>query len=106
MPVLVWIHGGGFVAGAPAEKLYHGEWLAKKGVVVVSIAYRLGLFGFLAHPELSAESLRHVSGPTQYDATATPRGQYAPAVKWRTPLQSVARASTVRTYPTGGKSDA
>jgi para-nitrobenzyl esterase len=62
LPVLVWIHGGGFVAGAPAEKLYHGEWLAKKGVVVVSIAYRLGVFGFLAHPELSAESSHHVSG--------------------------------------------
>lgn len=62
LAVLVWIHGGGFVAGAPAEKLYHGEWLAKKGVVVVSIAYRLGVFGFLAHPELTAESPHHVSG--------------------------------------------
>lgn len=62
LPVLVWIHGGGFVAGAPAEKLYHGEWLAKKGVLVVSIAYRLGVFGFMAHPELSAESPNHVSG--------------------------------------------
>ncbi len=62
LPVLVWIHGGGFVAGAPAEKLYHGEWLAKKGVVVVSIAYRLGIFGFLAHPELTAESAKHSSG--------------------------------------------
>ena len=62
LPVLVWIHGGGFVAGAPAEKLYHGEWLAKKGVVFVSIAYRLGVFGFLADPELSAESPHHVSG--------------------------------------------
>lgn len=62
LPVLVWIHGGGFVAGAPAEQLYHGEWLAKKGVVVVSVAYRLGLFGFLVHPELTAESDKHVSG--------------------------------------------
>lgn len=62
LPVLVWIHGGGFVAGAPAEKLYHAEWLAKKGVVVVSVSYRLGVFGFLAHPELSAESEKHVSG--------------------------------------------
>ncbi len=62
LPVLVWIHGGGFVAGAPAEKLYHGEWLAKKGVVFVSLAYRLGVFGFLADPELSAESPHHVSG--------------------------------------------
>ena len=62
LPVLFWIHGGGFVAGAPAEQLYHGEWLAKKGVVFVSVAYRLGVFGFLAHPELSAESAHHVSG--------------------------------------------
>lgn len=62
LPVMVWIHGGGFAAGTPAETLYHGEWLAKKGVVVVSLAYRLGVFGFLAHPELSAESDRHVSG--------------------------------------------
>jgi para-nitrobenzyl esterase len=62
LPVLVWIHGGGFVAGTPAEQLYHGEWLAKKGVVFVSIAYRLGVFGFLAHPDLSAESPHHVSG--------------------------------------------
>jgi para-nitrobenzyl esterase len=61
-PVLVWIHGGGFVAGAPAEKLYHGEWLAKKGVVFVSVAYRLGVFGFLTHPDLSAEGPHHVSG--------------------------------------------
>jgi len=62
LPVVVWIHGGGFVAGAPAEQLYHGEWLAKKGVVFVSVGYRLGVFGFLAHPELSAESPHHVSG--------------------------------------------
>lgn len=62
LPVMVWIHGGGFVAGTPAEQLYHGEWLAKKGVVVVSVAYRLGVFGFLAHPDLSAESKQHASG--------------------------------------------
>jgi len=62
LPVLFWIHGGGFVAGAPAEQLYHGEWLAKKGVVFVSVGYRLGVFGFLARPELSAESPHHVSG--------------------------------------------
>lgn len=62
LPVMVWIHGGGFVAGTPAEQLYHGEWLARKGVVVVSVSYRLGVFGFLAHPALSAESNHHVSG--------------------------------------------
>jgi para-nitrobenzyl esterase len=62
LPVMVWIHGGGFVAGTPAEQLYHGEWLARKGVVVVSVGYRLGVFGFLAHPELTAESAQHVSG--------------------------------------------
>lgn len=62
LAVMVWIHGGGFTAGTPPEALYHGETLAKKGVVVVSIAYRLGVFGFMAHPGLSAESSRHVSG--------------------------------------------
>src|SRR5690242_9655534 len=61
LPVMVWIHGGGFVAGTPAEQLYHGEWLAKKGVLVVSVGYRLGVFGFLSHPELSARSEEHTS---------------------------------------------
>jgi para-nitrobenzyl esterase len=62
VPVLVWIHGGGFSAGAASEQLFNGENLAKKGVVLVCIAYRLGSLGFLAHPELSAESPNHVSG--------------------------------------------
>jgi para-nitrobenzyl esterase len=62
LAVMAWIHGGGFVAGSPAEQLYHGEWLAKNGVVVVSLSYRLGVFGFLAHPDLSAENRQHVSG--------------------------------------------
>ncbi len=62
IPVLVWIHGGGFSAGAASEQLFNGEKLAKKGVVLVCIAYRLGQLGFLAHPELSAESPNHVSG--------------------------------------------
>jgi para-nitrobenzyl esterase len=61
-PVMVWIHGGGFTAGTPPERLYHGEAIARKGVVVVSLAYRLGVFGFLAHPALSAESDMRVSG--------------------------------------------
>jgi para-nitrobenzyl esterase len=62
IPVLVWIYGGGFNAGATSEKVHSGENLAKKGVVLVSIAYRVGQLGFLAHPELSAESPNHVSG--------------------------------------------
>jgi len=62
LPVMVWIHGGGFTAGATLERLYHGEQLAKRGVVVVTIGYRLGVMGFMAHPGLSAESPRHVSG--------------------------------------------
>ncbi len=62
LPVMVWIHGGGFNAGATSVPLYSGENLAKKGLVVASIAYRLGPFGFLAHPELSAESGGHGSG--------------------------------------------
>jgi para-nitrobenzyl esterase len=59
-PVMVWIHGGAFTSGAGA--IYQAEDLARKGVVVVTINYRLGLFGFLAHPELTAESPRHASG--------------------------------------------
>ena len=62
VPVLVWIYGGGFGAGATSETVYSGEKLAKKGVVLVSIAYRVGQLGFLAHPELSKESPNHVSG--------------------------------------------
>jgi para-nitrobenzyl esterase len=59
-PVMVWIHGGAFTSGAGS--LYDGEALAKKGVVVVTINYRLGVFGFLAHPELTKESDRNASG--------------------------------------------
>jgi para-nitrobenzyl esterase len=62
IPVLVWIYGGGFGAGATSETVYSGEKLANKGVVLVSIAYRVGQLGFLAHPELSAESPSHTSG--------------------------------------------
>jgi len=62
IPVLVWIYGGGFNAGATSVPTYSGEKLAQKGVVLVSIAYRVGPIGFLAHPGLSAESPQHVSG--------------------------------------------
>jgi para-nitrobenzyl esterase len=60
LAVMVWIYGGGFSSGDTAW--YTGEQLAKKGVVFVSIAYRVGQLGFLAHPELSAETTNHVSG--------------------------------------------
>jgi para-nitrobenzyl esterase len=62
IPVLVWIYGGGFSFGSTSEPGYNGEKLAKKGVVLVSIAYRVGQLAFLAHPELSAENPNHVSG--------------------------------------------
>jgi para-nitrobenzyl esterase len=62
IPVLVWIYGGGFGGGATSETNYSGENLAKKGVVLVSIAYRVGQLGFFAHSQLSAESPNHVSG--------------------------------------------
>src|SRR5664279_1828079 len=60
IPVLVWIYGGGFNGGATSIPDYSGERLAKRGVVLVSIAYRVGVLGFYAHPELSAESAHHV----------------------------------------------
>ena len=62
VPVLVWIYGGGFNAGATSEPNYSGENLAKKGVVLVSVAYRVGQMGFFVHPELSAENKHHASG--------------------------------------------
>lgn len=62
LPVLVWIYGGGFSFGSAADSLTDGTHLANKGVVMVSIAYRVGQLGFLAHPELSAESPDKVSG--------------------------------------------
>jgi para-nitrobenzyl esterase len=61
-PVIVWVHGGGFSIGSPSMANYGGESLAKKGVVYVSIAYRLGGFGFMAHPALTAESPHGASG--------------------------------------------
>ena len=62
LPVLVVLHGGGFVSGSGSEPRTDGEWLAKQGIVVVEPNYRLSLFGFLAHPELSAESSGRGSG--------------------------------------------
>ena len=61
-PVIVWIYGGGFVSGGTNVPIYDGEALAKKGVVLVSIPYRVGIFGFPAHPELTKESPNHSSG--------------------------------------------
>ena len=52
LPVMVWIYGGGFQAGATSEPRQDGERLAHKGVIVVSMNYRLGIFGFFSHPEL------------------------------------------------------
>ncbi|MFZ0787599.1 MAG: carboxylesterase/lipase family protein [Candidatus Acidiferrales bacterium] len=62
LPVMVWIHGGGFDHGTGAASGYDGENLASKGAVVVTINYRVGVFGFLALPELTAESPHHASG--------------------------------------------
>lgn len=61
-PVLVWIHGGSLVSGAASEPIYDGAGFAARGVIFVSINYRLGALGWLAHPALSAESPGRVSG--------------------------------------------
>ena len=62
LPVLVWIYGGGFNAGATSYPVHDGARLANRGVVLVSVAYRVGVLGFFAHPELSAEAPSHASG--------------------------------------------
>ena len=62
LPVIVWIYGGGYINGSSSMPLYWGDKLAHKGVIVVTIAYRLGPLGFLAFPELTRESPHHSSG--------------------------------------------
>jgi para-nitrobenzyl esterase len=62
LPVLVYFYGGGFVAGDGSEGRYDGESMAKKGIVTLTVNYRLGVFGFFAHPELTKESPHHASG--------------------------------------------
>lgn len=61
-PVMVWIHGGSLTTGSGGEPMYDGTKIAERGVVVISINYRLGVFGYLAHPALSAESNGNISG--------------------------------------------
>src|SRR5580700_9163478 len=61
-PVIVWTYGGAFTGGAGSLPMYNGEALARKGAVVVTYNYRLGIFGFLAHPELTKESSHNASG--------------------------------------------
>ncbi len=62
LPVLVYFYGGGFVAGDGSEPRYEGLSLARRGIVTITVNYRLSVFGFLAHPELTKESPNHASG--------------------------------------------
>ena len=62
LPVMVWIYGGGFSGGSTSEHRQNGQFLANRNVVVVSMNYRLGIFGFFVHPELTAESPHHAAG--------------------------------------------
>jgi para-nitrobenzyl esterase len=62
LPVIVWIHGGGYTNGSASMPLYWGDKLAQRGVIVVTIAYRLGPLGWLAHADLTAESAKKSSG--------------------------------------------
>lgn len=75
LPVLVYLHGGGLFAGSGSEPRYAGESMARKGIISITINYRLGIFGFFAHPELTKESPNHTSGNYGY------LDQYA-ALKW------------------------
>jgi para-nitrobenzyl esterase len=75
LPVLVYFYGGGLVAGGGCEPRYAGETLARKGIISITVNYRLGIFGFFSHPELTKESPKHASGNYGYlDQTA--------ALKW------------------------
>ena len=62
LPVLVYFYGGGFIAGDGSEPRYDGENMAKKGIVALTVNYRLNVFGFFAHPELTSESPKRASG--------------------------------------------
>ena len=62
LPVAFWIHGGGFGGGYSSELEFDGEAFCKKGVILVTINYRVNIFGFFAHPWLDAENERHISG--------------------------------------------
>ena len=62
LPVLVYFYGGGFIAGDGSEPRYDGLQLSRRGIVTITVNYRLGVFGFLAHPELTKESAHHASG--------------------------------------------
>lgn len=62
LPVLVYFYGGGYIAGDGSEYRYDGESMARKGIVTLTVNYRLNVFGFFAHPELTKESPNHASG--------------------------------------------
>ncbi len=62
LPVMVWVYGGGYVTGGTSEARQDGQFLAHRNVVIASMNYRLGIFGFFVHPELTAESPHHASG--------------------------------------------
>src|SRR5258705_3813644 len=66
LPVLVYFYGGGLMGGDGSELRYDGESLSRQGIVAVTVNYRLGVFGFLAHPELTKESVHHASGNYGY----------------------------------------
>ncbi|NCI46220.1 carboxylesterase/lipase family protein [Sediminibacterium soli] len=66
LPVLVYFYGGGLMAGDGSEGRYDGESMAKKGIVALTVNYRLGVFGFFAHPELTKESPHHSSSNYGY----------------------------------------
>ncbi len=76
LPVMVWIHGGGFVNGGSSPAVYDGSHFAKRGVVFVSFNHRLGRFGFFAHPALTNESRRRAAGQLRF-----PRPDRA-ALRW------------------------
>jgi para-nitrobenzyl esterase len=85
LPVMVWIHGGGFIAGAGSEPRYSNSMLVDQGVVLVTLNYRLGVFGFLATDDLAAENSGHAGNYGLMDMVAALEWVHANigVLRWR-----------------------
>ena len=94
LPVMVWFYGGSFLFGSASDIRFDGEAFARKGVVLVTAAYRVGLFGFLAHPGLTRESPHGSSGNLRYPWGRAPSRAFG--LKSRPPCRRRGREHSTR----------